>query len=184
MAQAQSHTLEMARSASGHGHRAPTTPARGFLARGSVVKNHRSAVKSANSSAGYYAMSRHRPHSRQILKLCSNVCVSSNAPVASSCRAALMALRHRFTGTSWKRCLRNISERRSRAKLCVSNVPSTCPAVGPLARTLHRANTFRNKNNFNEDINHGAGGIPTLFRLRCVRRSFARLTPLLVKRRS
>lgn len=162
MAQAQFHPLEMARFSLGHGQGTRCGPAGEFFPGRRAV---RKVVKSTETRGVRYPMSWQRPHSRQILKLCSRVVVSSNVPVASSRREARIALRHFLTGTSWNKCLRKISARRSREKHWVSKTSPTSPAVGPLGQTLCRWNSLCNIINFNEILNHGAGGFPPTYPL-------------------
>ncbi len=114
-------------------------------------------------TAACYLMFWQRPHSRQILELCSSTAMSSAVPVASSRRVERTALRHFLTGTSWNKCFRKISAKRPREKHWVSKLPPTSPAVGPLGRIVSVRNSLRNKINFDGNLNHGAGGFPPTY---------------------
>lgn len=120
-------------------------------------------MKGKGTRALLYRMSGQRPHSRQILKLCSRVARSSNVLDVSSRREARIALRHFLTGTSWNKCLRNISARRSREKHRVSNTSPTSPAVGPLRESVSCWNSLRNKINSNGFLNHSVGEFPPTY---------------------
>jgi hypothetical protein len=70
-----------------------------------------------------------------------------------------------LTGTSWNKCFRKTSARRSREKSWDSKIPPTTSAVGPLGRTVRRWNSLRNIINFIEFFHHGAGGFPPTYPL-------------------
>ena len=160
MAQTKFHSLEMARSSFGPSQGERGGPTGKLLSR---TKSVTGQINGNGVCAELYLMSWQRPHSRQILKLCSRVVRSSKVLAASSRREARIALRHFLIGTSWNKCLRKISARRFREKHRVSNTSPTSPAVGPLRNSVCRWNSLRNKINSNGFLNHGSGESPHLF---------------------
>ena len=162
MAQAKLHSLEMAQFSFGHGQGTRGGPTGEFFPGRTGIT---ATMKGWKFRAVLYCISRQRPHSRQILKLCSRIARTSIVLAAISRREARIALRHFLTGTSWNKCLRKISANRSREKHWAANASLTSPAVGPLEQTLSRWNSLRNKINFGGFLNHGAGEFPPTYPL-------------------